>query len=613
MNICKIFVRNRNRTSSLSRNLWSVVSVSPFLSFVGSITCHSLYLNALKPSLVLRSTPTGFHHLSSQRRLHPSPFSTTSNSVFFAPSDKQNMESNNNNDDMSSDTLSKQELRRRRLAAFGILQPQNIDVNQISTKNANSNSNNHNFLDVSNADSNDNLSDDNTDFTIIGRKLAPEDRAKQQKLKASQVISILDDSDDDSYIDLMTEFRQIKNRGSKSSTTTQSGKYSANKIDSKVGQSTVANFHDTTEMTLSNVVNTSKVMKRKFASSSRENNDSSDDTNDQSDTAINSSTESRSTWNFKVATWNVWFGREGDGSPHPAPRMRAIVRMLKEHSTKQHPLLFIGFQEVIEPLVEFLFAALDAAGFRVFRQPGSTYGCAVAVDKRLEIISHAWIPYSDTIMQRGFYQVRAKLPNKYQTNECPEIVFTTTHLESFAGPHYNGAVQRVPQLQEMEQYCNQQVSMKSASIAVMTGDMNWDDEKLRGQNLDPKMSSVLQKSDQWKDAWLKLPSTGETTKKSTNAGYTYDAKINPMLGGNLRRRFDRCLLRSRKPDAASTPHDSWKVKSLNAVLLGQDALPGLTWEKYNPYKKTYSESPTAPSDHFGLVVQIQLSKRNDVS
>jgi hypothetical protein len=68
-----------------------------------------------------------------------------------------------------------------------------------------------------------------------------------------------------------------------------------------------------------------------------------------------------------------------------------------------------------------------------------------------------------------------------------------------------------------------------------------------------------------------------------------------MLGGSLRRRFDRCLVRN-TGDA--------NVVSTGAQLVGTEALVSLTWQKYNSYTKTYKESQTAPSDHFGLIVQM---------
>ena len=37
-------------------------------------------------------------------------------------------------------------------------------------------------------------------------------------------------------------------------------------------------------------------------------------------------------------------------------------------------------------------------------------------------------------------------------------------------------------------------------------------------------------------------------------------------------------------------------------LPGTAAIPGLVWNKKNPYQNTSREVPVAPSDHFGIVV-----------
>jgi hypothetical protein len=323
-------------------------------------------------------------------------------------------------------------------------------------------------------------------------------------------------------------------------------------------------------------------------------------------------------WKFKVATWNVWFGPQGDGQPHPGPRMRAIVRLLKEQNNAEVPLLFIGLQEVIDPLAHFLIPALESAGYYIYRQEGAAYGCAVAVHKRLEIVSKSWNPYSNTVMMRGYYQVRAKLPSKVAPNDCPEVVFTTTHLESFTGSDYTGSKERPQQMLEVENFCNRQVLSKSnpASMAIITGDLNWDDEGMRRKTLDPVMANIFHAKGQWHDSWLETASKKSgPSKTKTIESYTYDAKLNPMLGGNLRRRFDRCLVRSSGGStdemARRTNKDGslWVAKTTDTILVGHDALQDLTWDKKNFYNGSIKETQTAPSDHFGLVATITLSEQ----
>jgi hypothetical protein len=101
----------------------------------------------------------------------------------------------------------------------------------------------------------------------------------------------------------------------------------------------------------------------------------------------------------------------------------------------------------------------------------------------------------------------------------------------------------------------------------------------------------LPSTQNWKDAWL-------TSQLAKDKGYTYDGKLNPMLGSNLRRRFDRCLVHTNAVEDAAT-------EIISTLMIGKLAIPNLTWQKYNSWKQTYKETPTAPSDHFGLVTQLR--------
>jgi len=296
------------------------------------------------------------------------------------------------------------------------------------------------------------------------------------------------------------------------------------------------------------------------------------------------------TTRFQVATWNVWFGPPhlGGGEPHASARMKALARhLIRAHDpSNNNPLLAIGFQEVIEELAVHLFPLLKNAGYQVFRQPGAPYGCALAVytkgNNSCTVLDASWQPYQETQMMRGFLYARLELPFSGK-----QVLFCTTHLESWTGQEYTGSQQRVRQLKELEAFCNDQLeTYSSLQTAIMTGDMNWDDERPRTAGNDPVMANVLTTT--WQDSWL-------STRTGRETCYTYDAKLNPMLGGSLRRRFDRCLVRNAS---------SGSVETLGTRLVGTEALVSLTWQKYNTYSKTYREVPTAPSDHFGLVVQM---------
>ena len=290
---------------------------------------------------------------------------------------------------------------------------------------------------------------------------------------------------------------------------------------------------------------------------------------------------------FQIATYNLWFQ-----SVHTTERMEAISQILAQCHQPDNPLVMVGFQEVIPPLASVLFPSLERQGYSILRQPLELvpYGCAMAIRTDVaSIIESGFRPFRNSNMGRGILYARVRLSSTTTTTE-QNILFTTTHLESWAGEEHPGSTQRQSQILEMEDFCVQMVS-KHATVqcAVITGDLNWDDERARSAGPDPVMLQHLKKP--WTDVWKHLYGNN---KKAI--GYTYDAKLNPMLGGSLRRRFDRILL---YPD-----DDSCQVQSTD--FLGKEALPGLSWSKTNSYNNTVRSVPVAPSDHFGLLAQLKL-------
>lgn len=292
------------------------------------------------------------------------------------------------------------------------------------------------------------------------------------------------------------------------------------------------------------------------------------------------STSSVPQQSLQIATYNLWFQ-----PVHPTERMKAFSHILLQCHRPNNPLAMIAFQEVVPSLASVLFPSLERQGYTILRQPTESvpYGCAMAIrTDTASIIQSGFRPFTDTIMGRGILYARVRLPT------AQEVLFTTTHLESWAGENYAGSTERQTQILEMESFCVEMVSnYPNVQCAVITGDLNWDDERARSTGPDPVLLEHLK--NRWVDVWKHLHGAD---KKAI--GYTYDAKINPMLGGNLRRRFDRILL---------YPDNSWcQVQSTD--LLGKDALPGLSWSKTNPYNNTVRSVPVAPSDHFGLLAQL---------
>jgi hypothetical protein len=92
-----------------------------------------------------------------------------------------------------------------------------------------------------------------------------------------------------------------------------------------------------------------------------------------------------------------------------------------------------------------------------YSQPGAHYGFVLAVKCRgpdAMTVLDAWQRFTETNMARGVLQYRARFSDTDQ-----QVLFTTTHLESWTGKEHTGNKQRAKQVQEMKAFCNQQLAM----------------------------------------------------------------------------------------------------------------------------------------------------------
>lgn len=307
------------------------------------------------------------------------------------------------------------------------------------------------------------------------------------------------------------------------------------------------------------------------------------------------------------ATWNIWFG-----PPHPEMRMAHIASIV----TKDIRPMFIGLQEVTLGLSSVLFPLLQSEGYTILCQPDAvatpnSYGCAIGVllGSSSRIQKSGFLPFSNSIMGRGLLFALVELKGGQKSSS---ILFTTTHLESFVRDQPQTNQARQDQIKETIQFVEQFVfsnhnKHNNIVAAVVTGDLNWDDERLSNtkkknasskttstNTQDPPLLPLVQslsssfKGALWIDAFL---------EKKTNEGFTYDAKSNPMLqGGYLQRRFDRCLLRFFV--------DGSSIQACN--LYGQDCIPGITWDKSTYKKNAIKRVPVCPSDHYALAVTVEF-------
>jgi hypothetical protein len=413
------------------------------------------------------------------------------------------------------------------------------------------------------------IKDDSTDTKI--NNCRPQKNAEDDD---DDVIDLCDDDDDDSNDDdevVVVEKESLQAKSSSSSSVFLSKKRKS--------------------VTMMNTPNSTAAGGTGHSSTKKKSRQSNDNNNGQID-------------QFQIASYNVWFGphqQDESGEVFPKDRMAAIAQHLQEatvtSSSPSSPLLFIGFQELTPSLTTYLKPCLYQMGYKFCSQPfnggfggGSWYGVGLAIPHETEIIETKFVPFDNSIQGRGMFFVQTKT-----------VLFVTTHLESWSGPEYTGAREREAQLVAAASFCQQRMkeqtlSSKSLSIAIIAGDLNWDDERKRSSGRSNSSAPPNRKlldllDDGWKDP-------------AEAFDYTYDSKENPMLSGSLRRRFDRCIYYSRDSTMAARSSDSTKTfRAVEFRKIGKDPIvPSRIWNKRNTFNGTTRQVPVCASDHFGIVV-----------
>jgi endonuclease/exonuclease/phosphatase family metal-dependent hydrolase len=276
---------------------------------------------------------------------------------------------------------------------------------------------------------------------------------------------------------------------------------------------------------------------------------------------------------LSIATYNIWFGTTG----HEDRRMEAILENLAPYAPN-----LIGFQEVTLNLAQLLCPLLESLDYHTILQPFRSYGCAVAckVDK---VLQSGFYPFANSQMDRGIVWALVEKDDR-------EILFTTTHLESYIDASSTGGPEREAQLLEMTKFCEQCLQERpTVAMAIVTGDLNWDDERPRSSAHNRELMSLVDGTT-WIDTYRKV--------EPKASGFTYDQKENPMLGGSkIRRRFDRILVRSRDKDM---------LRVTSSTIVGKEALPGLSYVVPPTRFQGPKTRLVAPSDHFGLVTKLEF-------
>ena len=103
-----------------------------------------------------------------------------------------------------------------------------------------------------------------------------------------------------------------------------------------------------------------------------------------------------------------------------------------------------------------------------------------------DLIDSGFIPYQMSQMGRGLLWVHVKLHQSSSTNKNKnknhhdnddddndnkkeddvEVLFCTTHLQSFIHHSHNGSKERAMQLQQSNKFCQNQVHSKSNNIQI---------------------------------------------------------------------------------------------------------------------------------------------------
>ena len=156
----------------------------------------------------------------------------------------------------------------------------------------------------------------------------------------------------------------------------------------------------------------------------------------------------------------------------------------------------------------------------------------------------------------------------------PRLCVATSHLESW--------IMENPQL--MAEKRKQQLKQSLEHLGgrfedvIFIGDMNWNDSK----------DGLCPIEQPWEDAWMKL--------RPESDGYSYDAKRNTMLRGNLYARFDRAFAKLK----------NFELQSIQMVGTNPE-VNGQTYEK--PYIEKGEQKKikvdVLPSDHYGLLLILK--------
>ncbi|KAJ1449814.1 Endonuclease/exonuclease/phosphatase [Pelagophyceae sp. CCMP2097] len=285
----------------------------------------------------------------------------------------------------------------------------------------------------------------------------------------------------------------------------------------------------------------------------------------------------------KALTYNVWFEY-----PETFPdRMAAISRIIDEAGAA-----VVALQELTHETDGLLAAALSRAGFGTLarQETNAPYFCGLATRKPLGALCGIRTePYAATLMGRGLLIGRAHWAG------VGDVVFGSTHLESFVGRDQQPEVlrNRNAQLAQATQLLSAEAQRHGCVAAVLMGDFNWKEAD--------DGDALKAAGEGWTDAWVDCG-------KRKDSEHTYNGVENLMLGNRYKSRFDRVLVLARATPARSlgaADEGGKRVTAAALQLVGKKQI-----EKKTVVKRLATGAqltkPLLPSDHFGVVVSLEL-------
>ena len=288
----------------------------------------------------------------------------------------------------------------------------------------------------------------------------------------------------------------------------------------------------------------------------------------------------------RVLTYNVWFAED----VALADRVQGLSDVVVE--SDPHVLCL---QEVTPNILMLLHAMPWFEEYKCTPPPAQQYFTVVLFKQSLHKKDK-----TTRLVRRNFPNSRmGRYADGVAGIECGggrELTVMSSHLESFISKTQTSSGERVAQLKDALRVLDGIVDRRAAERekttpgvqstksggcrnALFAGDTNWD-ETTDGEVPLP---------DGWQDAWL--------VKGDGGPGYTYDLKRNAMMSGYLQKRLDRVFCRLSDFRVAS-----FKMVGTKPVT----RVDGSVATYVNTWRGRSETKPVLPSDHFGVLVTLEV-------